>query len=46
MQGLMMDAPLLVSSMIDYAAESHDGREVPRHPSGPEKFQWKELSYE
>ncbi len=28
MQGLMMDVPLLVSSMIEYAAECHGGREV------------------
>ena len=28
MQGLMMDVPLLVSSMIDYAAECHGDREV------------------
>ncbi len=28
MQGLMMDVPLLVSSMIDYAAECHGHREV------------------
>ena len=28
MQGLMMDTPLLVSSMIDYAAECHGDREV------------------
>ena len=26
MQGLMMDVPLLVSSMIDYAAECHGER--------------------
>src|SRR5690606_32791219 len=28
MQGLMMDVPLLVSAMIDHAAECHGGQEV------------------